>query len=80
MDASTKKMLMLGAGAAAGGWGGAMAMARIGATYGLRLGPVGTLAGAAVGALLGVSLCKMLVSKSDDIEGELEMEVDKEAA
>jgi len=76
----TKRALILGAGAAAGGWGGAMVLARVGAAYGLRLGPMGTLAGAAVGAMLGVGLARMLAPDTQDIAGELEMEVDKEAA
>lgn len=80
MNEGTKRMLLMGAGAAAGGWGGAMMMARLGATYGLRLGPMGTIAGAAVGALVGVGVCKMLAGPPEDIEGELAMEVEKEAA
>ncbi len=80
MDSNTQKALILGVGAVAGGWGGAVAMARIGAAYGLRLGPIGTVAGAAVGALLGVGLCKMFLpeidSTLDDIQGEFEVEED----
>lgn len=78
MDSNMQKSVVLGLGAVAGGWGGAIAMARIGAAYGLRLGPMGTVAGAAVGALLGVGLCKMLLPEADpnldDIEGEFEVE------
>jgi len=78
MDANTQKSLVLGLGAAAGGWGGAVAMAKVGAAYGLRMGPMGTLAGAAVGALLGVGLCKMLMPDAEldgeDIAGEFEVE------
>lgn len=80
MNPSIKRALVLGAGAAAGGWGGSLIMARIGAAYGLRLGPMGTLAGAAVGALVGVGLARMMAPEPDFIEGELDMEVEKEAA
>jgi len=78
MDGNMQKSLVLGLGAVVGGWGGAAAMARVGATYGLRFGPMGTIAGAAVGALLGVGLCKLLIPEAepglDDIEGEFEVE------
>jgi len=80
MNGSTKRGLILSAGAVAGGWGGAMAMARIGAAYGLRLGPMGTIAGAAVGALLGANLSKMLVG---DVEGgadQIDFEGEQETA
>ena len=80
MNEHTKRALILGAGAAAGGWGGATVLAKVGAAYGLRFGPVGTLAGAAVGALVGVGLARMIAPDTQDIAGELEMEVDKEAA
>ena len=80
MDEGTRKTLIMGASALAGGCGGAWATARVGATYGLRFGPVGTLAGAAIGALVGVGLCKWLMADSDDFEGAFEVEEQKEAA
>lgn len=80
MNEGMKKTLLLGAGAAAGGWGGAMIMARVGAAYGLRLGPAGTVAGAAVGALIGAGLCKVLVARMQEGEGALELDMQKEAA
>ena len=80
MDQNMKKALILGTGAVAGGWGGIQVVNRIGAAYGLRLGTVGVLAGAAVGALIGASVCKKLIGSSDDLEGEFEVEVGDEAA
>lgn len=80
MDENMQKSLILGLGAAAGGWGGAVAMARIGAAYGLRLGPAGTIAGAAVGALLGAGLCRMLMPATEpefeveDLAGEFSVD------
>ena len=58
------------------------AIGYIGAAYGLRLGTAGTLAGAAVGAYLGASVCRKLLARTGDIEGELEldMNVEDEAA
>ena len=82
MNGDTKRAMILGAGAVAGGWGGAVTMARLGASLGFRFGPAGTVAGAAVGALIGVGLCKMMMGapKSlDDIEGEFEIETDEAA-
>ncbi len=82
MDQELKKALFVGAAALAGGWGGVAAVNRIGAAYGLRLGTAGTLAGAAVGAYLGASVCRKLLARTGDIEGELEldMNVEDEAA
>jgi hypothetical protein len=83
MDKDTQKSLILGVGAVAGGWGGAVAAGRIGAAYGYKFGPMGTVAGAAVGALLGLSLCKMLLPEVEqtleDIEGEFEVAMEESA-
>lgn len=84
MDKDTQKSLILGVGAVAGGWGGAVAAGRIGAAYGYKFGPMGTVAGAAVGALLGLGLCKMLMPDAgeqtlEDIEGEFEVAMDESA-
>lgn len=60
MDKNLLKALMVGGGAAAGGAGGSWAAARLGATYGYRLGPWGIVAGAVLGALAGAALTKTL--------------------
>ena len=70
MDSMMKRNLVFGAGALVGGWGGAMAIARIGATYGLRLGPLGTVLGGAVGAALGIGISKMLAQAYDNATAE----------
>ncbi|MEA3410237.1 MAG: hypothetical protein U9R74_01705 [Pseudomonadota bacterium] len=54
------KVLVAGACAAAGGAGGSWVSARIGASYGYRLGPWGVVAGAVVGALAGAALASMI--------------------
>jgi hypothetical protein len=47
----------------------------LGAAYGWRLGPAGTLAGVVLGGLVGLGLAKLLAaSDSDFIEGELDEE------
>ena len=83
MNNDTQKSLILGVGAVAGGWAGAVAAGRIGAAYGYKFGPMGTVAGAAVGALLGLSLCKMMMPEAEqtleDIEGEFEVAMDESA-
>ena len=84
MNGISRKNLVLGAGAVAGGWGGAVAMARLGTTYGLRLGPMGTVLGAAVGAAVGIGICKYLTraydnAADDDFEAAVE-EPEKKAA
>lgn len=61
MENSTKNMLMLGGAAIAGGWGGSWAAARLGATFGLSLGPWGSAAGGLIGAMLGTALAKNLL-------------------
>ena len=80
MVGPTRKALVLGASAVAGGWGGRFAMAKLGARFGLGLGPMGSVAGAAIGALLGIGLARMLVDDaSGDIEGEFEVEREEAA-
>jgi hypothetical protein len=64
MDTKTMKILVAGACAAAGGAGGSWVSAKIGASYGYRLGPWGIVAGAVVGALAGTLLANMTLNDS----------------
>jgi hypothetical protein len=52
MDKNTQNALIVWASTAAGGVGGWWAAARLGASYGLRLGPWGAVAGAVAAAVL----------------------------
>ena len=60
MDKNIRKVLVAGVGAAAGGAGGSWATAKIGASFGYRLGPWGIVAGAVVGAVAGAALANMI--------------------
>lgn len=80
MDENLKRSIAVGAAAVAGGWGGIIIATRITSRFGLQLGPVATIAGAAVGAMVGASICKKLLVQSDNLEGEFEVQLDEEAA
>jgi hypothetical protein len=56
MDKNTQNALIVWASTAAGGAGGWWAAARMGASYGLRLGPWGAVAGAVAAAVLSKKL------------------------
>ena len=58
MDQSTKRALIIGSTAVAGGAGGSWLTAKLGTTFGFRFGPWGVVAGALIGALAGAALSR----------------------
>lgn len=62
MNKSVKDGLVIVGSAVAGGWGGSLGTAKIGALLGLRFGPWGALIGTTAGALAGAALAKKLLA------------------
>lgn len=64
MEKNTQDALVIWASTFAGGAGGWWAVAKLGARFGLKLGPWGAVAGGVVGALAGASLSKKYLETS----------------
>ena len=64
MDKNTQDALMVWAGTLAGGAGGWWTVAKLGARFGMNVGPWGTIAGGLLGALAGAALSKRFLEAS----------------
>ena len=64
MDKNTQDALVVWAGTLAGGAGGWWTVAKLGARFGMNIGPWGAVAGGLLGALAGASLSKKLLEGS----------------
>ncbi len=65
MDKSSKNALVIWAATIAGGAGGSWASTRLGARFGLALGPWGAVVGAVIGAVAGATLSKRLLGEGE---------------
>ena len=65
MDKSSKNALLIWAATIAGGAGGSWATTKAGASFGLRLGPWGMVAGALLGAMAGATLSKRMLEAGE---------------
>jgi hypothetical protein len=63
MDSETRKRWALMGSTVAGAVGGGMAATRLGAAFGLSLGPWGVAAGAVLGAIAGASAVSVVVGE-----------------
>lgn len=63
MDKSSKNALVIWAATIAGGAGGSWATTKLGARFGLSLGPWGVVAGALIGAVAGAALSKRVLGE-----------------
>jgi uncharacterized membrane protein YdjX (TVP38/TMEM64 family) len=77
MDTNIKNSLLLAGSAIAGGAGGSWAATRLGAAFGLSLGPWGSAAGAMLGAMASTALAKRMLGEPQAM---LEAQPDVEAA
>ncbi len=64
MDKNTQDALVVWAGTLAGGAGGWWTVAKLGARFGMNIGPWGAVAGGLLGALAGASLSKKFLEAS----------------
>ena len=84
MDTNIKNSLILAGSAIAGGMGGSWAATRLGAAFGLSLGPWGSAIGGMLGAMASTALAKRFVGEPQpvlgvqpDVEGAVETEPQK---
>jgi phage tail tape-measure protein len=66
VNTTTTNTLVIGGSTVAGGALGSWASARLGAAYGLRLGPWGMVAGALVGTLVGMALSRAFTAEPQE--------------
>ena len=64
MEKNTQDALMVWAGTLAGGAGGWWTVAKLGARFGMNIGPWGSIAGGLLGALAGATLSKKFLEAS----------------
>ena len=64
MEKNTQDALVVWAGTLAGGAGGWWTVAKLGAKYGMNIGPWGAVAGGLVGAMAGATLSKKILEAS----------------
>ena len=69
MDPNIKNSLLLAGSAIAGGMGGSWAATRLGAAFGLTLGPWGSAIGGMLGAMASTALAKKFVGEPQPMFG-----------
>ena len=67
MEKNTQDALTMWAGTIAGGAAGWWATGKLGARFGLAIGPWGAVAGGLIGALAGAALSKKLLEASQNV-------------